>query len=160
MARKRNYKAEYQRRQTLAKARGFKGYAAQRRAIETGKAAPIQASRVRSRRTLDAQFKAGRGIFSLNMTQAQQDQLALKTRMDMAQGWSNTRSHSPGTKFDRARAERDPGYLDAYTQSVVFDSFSDPTQHRFSRSEAMRHYLVDVAKIMTQEEYDDAYPDK
>lgn len=154
----RDYKAEYARRQSLAKERGYKSYGQQRRLIEKGIAPAIQPTRLRSARTIRNQEESGAGF----LFRATGFRTINDYRIDAAQRWSDMRSRRDVTKFDADRARRDPEYLDAYSQALVSDAGNPDVkfQTRLSYNDYTKHYLVDVMHAMTEDEYEARYGKK
>lgn len=150
--RKRDYKAEYQRRQSLAKARGFRSYGQQRRAIEKGTVAAIAPSRIRTKRTADAQFRR-----VMNLPKGWTVRGA---RMDMARGWSNAYARSDLLTFDEKRAQTDDVYLDAYIKALVFAPSNvkgNKHHRRLTPSPDLEEFLVNVLGIYQADEYETRY---
>lgn len=145
--RARDYAAEYARRQELARKRGFRSYAAQRRAIETGVAPAISPSRIRTKRTMDAQQNYMLKNFDV-----------LGYRLEMAKGFSRMKVYDERLKFDEKRAKHDPHYLNLYIESVVTAPYSATMgTRRLVPSDKLRHLLVDVLGITTIDEYEARY---
>ena len=146
--RKRDYAAEYQRRQALAKSRGFASYGKQRRAIERGKIRAIAPTRVRKRSTIEAQEKLG-GLFgaALDVT---------KYRIDAAEAWQQHYSHARSTSLDRTRyGER--GYLDTYNAAFLLNT-KDRAKgfHSLSGTPEQHRWFVEYGG-MTEEEWQERY---
>lgn len=160
-SRKRDYKAEYARRQALAKERGFKSYGEQRRKIERGETRAIAPSRLRSRKTIENQNKNW-SIFAeqpaRNPVQEFFDSFSVRdARIDMASRWSDFYSRSEATKFDPERARRDERYLTVYMQAFVLADHSDRNVHDFDGSDWQREWFVDQIEYFEAEEYDNRY---
>lgn len=152
MAKKRDYKAEYARRNALAKKRGFSSYSQQRRAIERGKIPAIQPHRVRSKKTLDAQEKS----FGILGRKTVKD-----FRIEAGVAWSERNARSNRLKFDPVRAKKDDAYLSAYLGATVMQTGkSGEDDSTLVPSPDLRILLVNVLGLMTDNEYDSRYGDR
>lgn len=154
MARKqRDYKAEYARRQALARERGFKSYAQQRREIEKGDYPALAPTRLRKASTIRNQEEKGTGFLGRTLANLKDH------RIEAAQRWSDMRARTKSMEFDAKRARRDPEYLNAYTAATVLDMAHPDTkmQAKLSANEHSKHLLVDVLGLMTADEYETRY---
>lgn len=152
MAKKRDYRAEYARRNALAKERGFSSYSQQRRAIETGKTRAIQPNRLRSKKTIEAQ---------LALTPVFGGKSVKDWRIESAVGWSERNARTNRMKFDPVRARNDDAYLDAYTKVTVLQiAPKGEDESTLVAGDDLRHLLVDILNIMDDKEYDSRYGDK
>lgn len=156
MARKaRDYKAEERRRNELAKQRGFSNRYQQRAAIETGKRAPLQPSRVRSPRTKAAQRR---------VLGAHEDYLAALRRTtpaSRAEDWSGLFLRTDMAKYDPDRA-RELGvsraaYTDAYLNAWVEGPESYSKVRHKGGSDALEYWFVTLNGFMTVDEYEARY---
>lgn len=150
MRKARNYKAEYQRRQQLARDRGFRTYGQQRHAIETGRARAIAPARVRTKRTLDAQQKYGIPAWMQKVN-------PLQARIDIAQAWSDKYSRSTETEFSELQARKDPDYLRLYLAAFVYSPKLAPWYKRLTPSEDLRKFFVEYMHIYESDEYESRY---
>lgn len=162
MKRNRDYKAEYQRRNELAKARGYKSYGQQRYRIETGDAPAINPRRLRSQRTIDNQVRKQRilsnaGPFNDELPWpdwfGEKDLKA--TRIEFAQDWSDFYSRHWSTEFDAERAEDDEHYLETYMNTFVHLSYLE--SHHLKRSESHYEWFVNIMHYMEADTYDRRY---
>lgn len=156
MARKRDYAAEYKRRQELARKRGFKSYAQQRRAIERGTFKSLAPGRLKRKDVIERQV-AKFDIFAERDWFASFD--VTDARIDMAQKWSDWYSQHWSTKFDAERARNDPHYLDVYMQSFVLVAQDRESSHRFTWDEYRREWFTDIMGYLDVDQYDDRYKD-
>lgn len=149
----RDYKAEYQRRNAKAQARGFKSYGAYRHAVETGKIQTVQPKRLSSPRTIKAQSRFN-NYFSRGRSFAEM-------KSD-AQDWAAAHAGTEIAEYDPARAltiskTSEAEYLTAYTEAFV----SGPNRYGAVRhqggSEELRHYWVDITGWLSAKEYDEKY---
>lgn len=150
MRQPRDYKAEYAKRNALAKSRGFKSYGQQRRAIEKGTVRAIAPGRVRSKRTLDAQqaFSFREIIPGFDLQE---------TRIESAQRWSDRNARSNLIKFDAKRARKDKEYLDRYMVALVLSPERTEHYRRLTPSPALKSFLVDFMHIIQANEYETRY---
>lgn len=151
MARKRDYKAEYQRRQALAQTRGFKTYGKQRYAIEKGRAKAIAPTRIRKRSTIEAQERLG-GLFGREVD-------VTKYRIDAAEAWQQRYSHARSTSLNPSRYS-EPGYLDTYNAAFLLNTKDRAAGfHALSGTEAQHRWFVEYGG-MTEEEWQEKYGEK
>lgn len=158
-AKRRDYKAEYRRRNELAKARGFAGYAQQRRAIESGKARAIAPWRIRTKRTAEAQNAF---LAELKEQGTYDSYLRAVPIEQQCRDWSSGTAKTPALKYTPQFARRYGLTKAEYTQAY-YDAFvNGPESYRNVRrggSPALRYWLVDVIKLYTAAEYDKRYHD-
>lgn len=154
MARKkRDYKAEYARRNALAQKRGFKSYNAQRKAIEKGRFPAIAPGRIRSRKTLDAQTN-----YSIVKVFGRSE---LDIRIEASLAWSERNARTETMKFDEARARKEPDYERTYFSATVMQfGATELDESTLVNSPELQHLLVDLMDIYEPEEYDEKYKNK
>ena len=128
----RDYRQEEQRRNELARERGFTSRAQLRNRVTKGVAEGRPAK-------VPAYERAG-------FASASEYRKARKG----AKEWSRTHSHKERSRYT-ATELRDPARFRAY-----YDAYSDPDRKLRSaaRKARLRHYLVDVMRYMTDEEFD------
>lgn len=136
----RDYKAEYARRNALAKERGFKGYSDYRRKSEKGIVPFIQPKRVRR----------------VRVSQRAQD------RRDLARAWSENFARSEVLAYRPELAEAAGLTVDQYTDAYLDAVMGQKEQrlagpHRLKHNEALEHYLVDIVKWDKADEYETRY---
>lgn len=157
MGKKRDYKAEYARRDFLAKARGFDTYAAQRRAIEKGEVPALAPSRIRSKRTADAQqvwASRPRSLWELAQTAEGRKEI----NIDRAIRWSRMNARSDVLRFDPERAKTDDRYLTVYINAFVAPTEGHPElAHHFEGTDWQEEYFVEIMEYYEAEEFDEKY---
>ncbi len=158
MPRKRDYKAEYNRRIERAQSRGFTNYYDQRSKIERGIAPAISPGRLRKRETIERQEQRFGPVIGGKQSDFFTRLDPTKYRIEMAKSWADYHGRSEATtQFDPERAKRDPDYLETYLQGIVMPALTAEKTHHFERSEHNRRWLVDITGWMTDEEYDERY---
>jgi hypothetical protein len=150
MRKPRDYKAEYAARQALAYERGFTSYYDQRTQIEKGTAPARSLSRVRTKRTYDAQQRFNGLSWEQKVNQRE-------LTIELAQRWSNYQSRNKMSKFDVKLAATMPGYLDAYISAFPLGFHKDENLNKFTGSPALFYYLVTLMGFMTVDEYERRY---
>lgn len=152
--RKRDYKAEERRRNELARERGYRNRAQQRRAIEKGEMSPLDPERVRSPKTVSAQAKR---LFQTN------DFIRLTSALDprdMAQDWSGIFARSEQAEYNPERAaelgvsERE--YTRAYLDAFVLGDDRYEINRR-SGSDPLFYWFVTLNGFMSADTYDKRY---
>jgi len=159
----RNYRQEQERRNALARERGYTSRGQQRRAIETGKAKPIAPKLVRSPKTIAAQkarikaetqgqehkHKTSDILFSANRPDAER-----------AQDWSDLFSRSSMGQYnpdERPDGVSKKAYTDAYVAAFVDGAERYKYVRHSGGSPALRRWLVDINGFMTADEYETRY---
>lgn len=144
MARKaRDYRAEERRRNERARAAGFTSRGQQRRAIASGKAAPLNPKRTEW-------FKAG--FKSLR---------AYKRAVDDSEDWSAAHARHSIAEYNPDEYEPDiPAavYTKAYSDAFVYGPERYANVRHSGGSDALFHFLVEVTGYLSAKEYDDKYP--
>lgn len=140
--RKRDYKAEERRRNELARQRGYKSRAAQRYAIETGRAPALQPSRVR---------KPTRTVKTPRLDSG---------ALDRAYDWSALHGGTQIARYDYRNAR--PGVTKGQYLKGYLDAFVEgPQRYRAVRhsggSRALERYFVDITGYYTADEYETRY---
>lgn len=154
---KRDYKAEYARRQALARERGFVSYHAQRRKIETGQVPAIAPNRLRKRSTIEAQEKFPTRGLPKDVAEWWKNFDVQDARIDMAKRWSDWYSRHWSTQFDADRAKHDERYLTVYMQAFVLAPHEDGNVHDFDGSSWQYEWFVEIVGYMEADTYDDKY---
>jgi hypothetical protein len=159
----RDYAAEYRRRNELAKQRGHTNYAQQRRKIERGQIRAIAPTRLRSRKTIEAQ-DAVYGLFGTQQLDKDTERWlstvdVQDVRIDMAQRWSDWYSRHWSTEFDAKRAAKDEHYLTVYMQGFVLSQDKDKNAHHFDGSRWQHEWFVDITGYLEADDYADRYGD-
>lgn len=162
--RQRDYKAEQQRRNELARARGFSSRGQQRRKIERGIIPPIAPQRVRSPKTISAQRQResrerqatswwGKAGFT--------SERQYRTARDRSEDWSALHA---GTRIAQYEYEDNavPGVTKAEYTKAYFQAFvSGPERYAAVRkaggSAALRRYFVDITGHYSPDEYEARY---
>lgn len=177
MARKaRDYKAEYARRNALAKERGFKGYADQRKQMETGQVKFLQQNRLSNRRSIAANKswiarEAKRAQQTINDFFRDAEKPAEVTYESairnleltaMAIDWSNLHAATDIAEYHPERAADLGVTVDEYTQAYLeaFAGFGGETYYEVRRrggSDALRYWFVELNDYYEAAEYDDRY---
>lgn len=151
MARKaRDYKAEYARRNALAKERGFNGYSQYRRKYERGEVRAVAPHRIRSKRTAEAQ----QNVIDY------ETELGKISREQQCRDWSNYAAKTWMAKFRPHEAKRRgltrAQYIDAYYNAFVGEGAYAKSRYR-GGNEALRYWFVDVLQCFSADEYDARY---
>ena len=160
--RQRDYKAEEQRRNQLARERGYSSRAQMRRAIESGSTAAIRPTALRNPRTIEAQkFRLGsetRGVERKGTTLP-----SFGSRISpeqSAEDWSDIYARSAAAQYspdDRPDGMSKAEYTEAYLAAFVRGEERYVNVRRSGGSEALRHWFVDVVGYMTADEYESRY---
>lgn len=162
MARKRDYKAEYARRQALAKSRGYESYSAYRRGYETGQNPAVNYKRIKKEKTKRAQVKWFEGnTGDLFDFEALVEMLTPKLpKQDECEIWSAAYARTSVAEYNPDEAEElglsKREYTEAYWDCFVGgpDMYS---KNRKSGSPAMRRWFVEITQYFEAEDYDDRY---
>lgn len=169
MARKpRDYKAEERRRNELAKARGFKTRAEQRKKIERGEVAALHPQRVRATKTKEAQkrYTAAQRRAAAPKGRSGQKTVSIggikMNRRQVMQDWSDYAASTPLAEYKPEDARSLGLTRDEYDQAY-WDAWLDPDSgyvlNRYAPSEAQRRWMVDIMGHYEAEEYEDRYGD-
>ncbi len=156
MARKpRDYRAEEARRNALARERGFKSRAQQRHAIETGKAAPLQASRLSSPQTIRAQRDRLAAL-----TDFERGIAAIKPE-NRARDWSDIFARSEEGQYRPERAKElgvsREAYTLAYINAFVYgEDRYDAVRHK-GGSDDLYYWFVVLNEYLSAAEYEGKY---
>lgn len=146
----RDYKAEYARRQALARERGHRSYGEQRRKIERGEIPPIQPSRIRG--------KTRAAWFAALMDSPQRADQHLFVRREIiadCEEWSRLHAMSDRAKFRRKRALKDQDYLMTYYRAFIMNTTSD-FAHLKDNQDLKKWFMQ--FKGMSEDEYRKRYP--
>ena len=161
MARKRDYKAEYARRQQLARARGFSGYSEKRRKIERGLTPAINPKRLRSGKTIFAQQKFAKEsqyeTITRLMSTGQETSYLREMKIQDSIAWYETYGRNIALEFDENKARKSDKYLDSYYWGFVAEYGDAWSSHRLHHTDAMETWMVEEAEIYDQDEYDERY---
>lgn len=188
MARKpRDHKAEQQRRNELARQRGFTSRATQRAAIEKGRIPALAPQRVRSPKTKAAQSKFQSGAAAPSRYTQSYAELERQMKADLpglCTDWANIHAVSTVAQYGYTDADKkwkkgepwvrannatnkrkqkwiEKNGMEAYTQAY-YATFVDGDQ-RYAKnrynggSDAMRLWFVDITGYMTPEEFESRY---
>jgi len=161
MARKqRDYRAEEARRNELARQRGFTSRAAQRRAIERGKAPAIQPHRIRSERTRKAQAALQSAIKPLNVRKYDYAGIHISGEQ-RATDWSTIFAGSDIAQYHPERA-RSLGvtkkqYTDAYLRAFVLGDERYAQSRYYGGSDPLYYWFVTLNGYYSADEYESRY---
>lgn len=170
MAKKRDYKAEYARRQQLARERGHESYGKQRGKIERGEIASLAPKRLRSKRTrrnqvkwyarsLDIATEETRGA-APEFMELYGKHVATLTREERARDWSNNFAQTELAQYMPVHAKElgltKREYTDLYLAAFVVGD-QRYANARYDGSDALAVWFVDLNEYFTQEEYDGKY---
>jgi hypothetical protein len=149
----RDYKAEYARRNALARERGFRTYGQQRHRVATGKALPVgrQGWAQSGYKSAAAYRKAIADAGDYQALHAGTKIARYETGLQPASGWDKDKggNRKAGTSVE--------AYTKAYTDAFVYGSNRYGNVRHSGGSEELRYYMVDVTGYYTQEEYDSRY---
>lgn len=169
MARQRDYKAEYAKRNALAQSRGFKNYADYRKQYETGKAPAVQPKRIRKESTRKAQKNflqrtkevLQRGWENFSYDQIIENIRAYETDESRAVDWSAAWAQSSVAKYAPEEAQglglTKAGYTRAYVAAFIDGDHPGNTMRNPADSDALRYWLVNIQKYFEADEYESRY---
>jgi hypothetical protein len=160
MARKpRNHKLEQQRRNELARQRGFTSRGQQRRAIERGKVPALAPTRLRSERTIKAQTE--------RQIREQQSGLGgtitrdFRTKRDRCIDWSALHAGTTIASYDYEANAVDgvtrQQYTDAYFAAFVSGPGRYAAVRRSGGSPELRRYFVTITEHYSPDVYEVRY---
>ena len=158
----RDHKAEYARRNALAKTRGYGNRYEQRRKIETGVIAPIRPKQVKSRTTKAAQRL--RIAVEKQAAKEKKDFRGLaprRTRAERAEEWSLLMAKTPDAEYNPDDAKELGVTRTAYTNAYLAAFVLGPEHYHLVRhnggSDALKTWFVDITHTYTSGEYDARY---
>lgn len=162
----RDYKAEYARRQQLARERGYGSYGRQRGKIQRGEIRALAPNRIRSERTRQAQREFLERAREVAEGEKGFDQLveeftSVLTDEQRAAQWSAGFARSEIAQYKPEEAESLGISRDEYTQAYLDAFVEGPSRYADVRydggSDALEFWFVELHEYFEVDEYDKRY---